>query len=46
MYGFTGKILRVDLTTQSISTLNTADYEQWIGGHGIATAVFFDLMRD
>ena len=45
MYGFTGKILRVNLTNQSTSTLNTADYEQWVGGHGIATAVFFDLMQ-
>lgn len=46
MYGFTGKILRVDLTNQTTSTLNTEDYEQWVGGHGIATAVFFDLMQD
>ena len=46
MYGFTGKILRVDLTNQVITTLNTEDYEEWIGGHGIATAVFFDLVKD
>ena len=46
MYGFTGKILRINLTHQTISTLNTENYEQWVGGHGIATAVFFDLMQD
>ena len=46
MYGFTGKILRVDLTNQAVSTLNTEVYEAWAGGHGIAAAVFFDLMKD
>ena len=46
MCGFTGKILRVNLTNQTTSTLNTEDYEQWVGGHGIATAVYFDLMQN
>jgi len=46
MYGYTGNILRVDLTNQTMTTLNTRDYAEWVGGHGIATAIFFDLMRD
>ena len=46
MYGYTGNILRVDLTNQTMTTLNTRDYADWVGGHGIATAIFFDLMRD
>jgi aldehyde:ferredoxin oxidoreductase len=46
MYGYTGNILRVDLTNQTLATLNTRDYADWVGGHGIATAIFFDLMKD
>ncbi len=44
--GYTGKILRVNLTTKSISTVNTAKYEEYGGGHGIASALFFDLVGD
>ncbi len=40
--GLVGKILKVDLTTKSISTIDTSKYEQWVGGHGIAVAVFWD----
>lgn len=43
--GYAGKILRVDLTTQKISTLDTADYEEWGGGHGIGSAIFFQLCK-
>lgn len=46
MYGYTGKILVVNLTEKKISTINTRDYEEWIGGHGIATAIFFDRVKD
>jgi aldehyde:ferredoxin oxidoreductase len=46
MYGLTGKILRVNLTTKEVSTLKTEDYKGWIGGHGLATALWFDLVKD
>ena len=46
MSGFTGKILRIDLTAGQVSTIATADYEQWGGGHGIGSAIFFDLVKD
>lgn len=46
MNGYTGKILRIDLTTKSISTIDTAKYEQWGGGHGIGSALFWDLVED
>jgi aldehyde:ferredoxin oxidoreductase len=41
--GFTGKILRVNLTTKAISTIDTAKYEEFGGGYGIGTALFWDL---
>jgi aldehyde:ferredoxin oxidoreductase len=42
--GFTGKILRVNLTTKAISQLQTAKYEDYGGGHGMGSAIFFDLV--
>ena len=44
--GYTGKILRVNLTTKQISRIDTAKYEEFGGGHGIGSAVFFDLFGD
>ena len=41
--GYTGKILRIDLTTRSISTIDTAQYEGFGGGYGMGTAIFWDL---
>ncbi len=46
MNGYTGKILRVDLTGRKISTIPTARYEHWVGGHGMGSAIFFDLVKD
>lgn len=46
MNGYTGKILRVNLTRRKISTIPTAKYEQWVGGHGMGSAIFFDLVKD
>jgi aldehyde:ferredoxin oxidoreductase len=46
MSGYTGKILRINLTSQEVSTLDTSDYEEWGGGHGIGSALFFDLVPD
>jgi aldehyde:ferredoxin oxidoreductase len=44
--GYTGKILRLDLTTRNISTIPTAKYAQWGGGHGMGSAIFWDLVKD
>ena len=44
--GYTGKILRVNLTTKQISTIDTEKYVEFGGGHGIGSAVFFDLVGD
>jgi aldehyde:ferredoxin oxidoreductase len=46
MNGYAGNILRLDLTNRKISTIPTSDYEQWGGGHGIGSAIFFDLVKD
>lgn len=46
MYGHAGKILRVNLTDRTVSTLNTADYGEWIGGHAMGAAVWFDIVRN
>jgi aldehyde:ferredoxin oxidoreductase len=42
--GFTGKILRVNLTTKQISQLATEKYADFGGGHGMGSAIFFDLV--
>jgi len=41
--GYTGKILRVNLTTKEISTIDTAKYEEFGGGYGMGAAIFWDL---
>ncbi len=46
MNGYAGKILRVNLTTRNIGEIPTSDYEDWGGGHGIGSAIFFDLVKD
>lgn len=46
MYGHTGKIARINLTTKQIGTIDTGAYEGWGGGHGIGSAIFFDLCKD
>lgn len=44
--GYMGKILRVDLTSGKISTIDTEKYKQWGGGHGMGSAIFFDECED
>ncbi len=39
-----GKILRVNLTTREISAIDTGIFQQWVGGHGMGTAIFWDLV--
>ena len=41
--GYTGKILRLNLTNGTVSTMDTSKYEEWGGGHGIGSAIFWDL---
>ncbi len=41
--GFAGKILRVNLTTRQISSIETSKYEDFGGGYGSAIAIFWDL---
>jgi len=46
MNGYAGKILRIDLSNRKMSVIETKQYEQWIGGHGIGSAIFWDLVKD
>ncbi len=40
--GFAGKILLVNLTNKEIRALDSEKYEQYGGGHGTATALFWE----
>lgn len=42
MSGWSGRILRVDLTAKAYLTGPTAPYESFIGGRGISTKIVFD----
>ena len=42
-FGYVGKILRVNLTSRQISSIETAKYQQYGGGYGIGAAIFWDL---
>jgi len=44
--GYAGKILRVNMTNKTTSTIDTAQYEDWGGGHGIGSAICWDLIED
>ena len=46
MNGYAGKILRVNLTDREISAIATKDYDRWGGGHGIGSALFWDLVKN
>ena len=46
MNGYAGKILRVNLTRKRISIIKTKRYQKWVGGHGMGSAIFWDLVRD
>jgi aldehyde:ferredoxin oxidoreductase len=46
MNGYTGKILRINLTERKLSIIDTRKYEPWVGGHGIGSALFWDLVED
>ena len=43
--GYAGEILVVDLSTQKISTLSTADYaDRFLGGKGIAARIYWEMV--
>ena len=45
LFGYTGKILRADLSTGTTTTLATADYAgRFIGGRGLAAKLFWDMV--
>ena len=46
MNGYAGKILHVNLSRESIEVIPTKKYEHWIGGHGMGSAIFWDLVKD
>jgi aldehyde:ferredoxin oxidoreductase len=44
--GYTGKILRINLTNKTIGKIDTEKYIEFGGGHGMGSAIFFDLVGD
>ena len=46
MNGYAGKIISINLTARKKTIIPTRRYEQWIGGHGMGSAIFFDLVKD
>ncbi len=46
LYGYAGKILRLDLTARRAIEIDTALYRSWGGGHGLGSALFWDFCKD
>ena len=46
MNGYRGRILRLNLSNRQISFIDTKEYEEWVGGHGIGSAIFWSLVKD
>ena len=46
MNGYRGSILRLNLSDRKISFIDTKEYEEWVGGHGIGSAIFWSLVKD
>ncbi|MGD8538727.1 MAG: aldehyde ferredoxin oxidoreductase N-terminal domain-containing protein, partial [Candidatus Aminicenantes bacterium] len=46
MNGYAGKIIKINLTDRKVDVIPTHEYEHWMGGHGIGSAIFFDLVKD
>ncbi|MCP4752779.1 MAG: aldehyde:ferredoxin oxidoreductase [Proteobacteria bacterium] len=46
MNGYAGAILRINLTERKVGVIPTKKYEQWVGGHGMGSAIFWDLVKD
>ena len=41
-YGYAGKILRVNLTTRGVSTMDVGPYKEYVGGMGIGYKIIWD----
>jgi len=46
LYGYAGKILRLDLTQRKAIVIETEKYRRWGGGHGMGSALFWDFCKD
>ncbi len=46
MDGYAGQILRINLTERKVGVIPTQKYEHWVGGHGMGSAIFWDLVKD
>src|SRR5512143_531451 len=46
VYGYAGKILHLDLTSRKANVIPTDKYRRWGGGHGMGTALFWDICKD
>jgi aldehyde:ferredoxin oxidoreductase len=44
--GYAGKIARIDLSRKSIAVMDTGAYEEFGGGHGFGSAIFWELAGD
>jgi aldehyde:ferredoxin oxidoreductase len=44
--GWVGKIAHVDLTTKEVKVFESDSYVEWLGGHGLASALFWDFCED
>lgn len=46
-FGYAGNILILNLTDRSFETIDSGPYvEEWIGGHGLASKLFWDFCAD
>jgi len=46
LYGYAGKILRLDMTNRKAIAIETEPYRRWGGGHGMGAALFWDFCKD
>jgi aldehyde:ferredoxin oxidoreductase len=46
MFGYAGKIAKINLSTKETGTIDTGAYIDWVGGHGMGSAIFWDLCED
>ena len=46
IYGYAGKILRLDLMRRTATSIETEKYRRWGGGHGMGAALFWDFCKD
>jgi aldehyde:ferredoxin oxidoreductase len=44
--GYAGKILKINLTNRSVTVLDTEKYEEFGGGNGIGSALFWEFCQD